>query len=75
MRNRNVLELILNLEHLVSANDNVIKNCEIVTQTVLYNRTSKEAYVKTKLRLYNKHKTKNSISLSPDPLSLNQAIR
>ena len=58
MKNRNVLELILNLEQLVSANDDVIKNCEIFIETVLHNRTSKETYVETSLRLYNKKKQK-----------------
>ena len=35
MKNTNELELISNLEYLVSANDDVIKNCEIFIQTVL----------------------------------------
>ena len=42
MKNRNIIELTLNLENLVSANDDVIKNCESFIQTVLYNGTSKE---------------------------------
>ena len=42
MKNTNVLKLIPNLEHIVSANDDVIKNCEIFIQTELYNGTSKE---------------------------------
>ena len=68
-KNTNVLELISNLEQIVSANDNVIKNCKIFIQTVLYNGTSNRTYVETGLRLQTKQKTKNSISLPPDPLS------
>ena len=45
MKNPNVLELISNLEHIVSANDDVIKNFEIFIQTEVYNGTSKETYV------------------------------
>ena len=30
MKNTNVIELISNLGHIVSANDDVIKNCEIL---------------------------------------------
>ena len=74
MKNINVLDLILNLEHMASAAYDVIKNWEIIIQTVLYNGTSKETYVETRLRLYNKQKTKNSISLPPDPLSCKQVI-
>ena len=58
----------MNLE-LVSVNDGFIKNCEIFIQTVLFNRTSKEICVETRLRLYNKQKTKNPISLPLDTLS------
>ena len=36
------VELILNMEHLVSANDDVIKNCQILIQTKFYNGTSEE---------------------------------
>ena len=43
MKNTNVLVLILKLEHLISANDDFIKNCEILIQTVLYDGTSKES--------------------------------
>ena len=56
MKNKNVLE------NTVSANDHVIKNCEIFIQTVLYNGTSKETYVKTSVRLYYEQKTGKSIT-------------
>ena len=72
--NTNVIELISNLGHIASANDDVIKNCEIFIQTVLYNGASKETCVETRVRPYNKQKTKNSISLSPDPLSCKQVV-
>ena len=75
MKSRNVLELIMNLEHLVSAEDDVTKNCKIFIQTILYHGKSKKTYVETRLRLYNKQKTKNSISLPPDPLSCKQTNR
>ena len=68
MKNRNVLELILNLEHFASATDDVINNCEIFIQIVLYNGAPKKSYVERNLRLYNKIKTKNSISPSPHSL-------
>ena len=58
MKNTNVLGLISNIGHKVSANDDVIKNCEIVIQIVLYNGTSKETYVETRVRLYNEQKTR-----------------
>ena len=48
MKNINVLELVSHLGHIVSANDYAKKNYEIFIQTVLYNRTSKETYVKTR---------------------------
>ena len=54
MKNINVLELILSLEHIVSANDTIVKNCQILH----YNRTSKETYVETRVRLCNKQKNK-----------------
>ena len=75
MKNTNVLECISNLEHKVSANDDVKKSCEIFIQAELYNGTAKETYVETRLRLYNEQKRKNLISLPPDPLSCKQAIR
>ena len=56
MKNKNVLE------NTVSANDHVIKNCEIFIQTVLYNGTSMETYVKTSVQLYYKQKTRNPIT-------------
>ena len=59
MKNTNVLELICNLEQIVSANDDVIKNYEIFIKAVLYNGTPKDIYVETGLQLYNKQKTKN----------------
>ena len=43
--NTNVIELISNLGHIVSANDDVIKNCEIFIKNVLYYGISKENYV------------------------------
>ena len=58
MKNTNVLELISSLEHIVSANDDVIKNCEISIQTVFNNGTSKESYVETRVQLYNNQKNK-----------------
>ena len=67
VKNTNVLKLISNLGHI--ANDDVIKNCEIYIQTVLYNGTSKETYFETRVRHCFKQKAKNSISLPPDPLS------
>ena len=36
------VDLILNMKHLVSANDDVIKNCQILIQTKFYNGTSEE---------------------------------
>ena len=54
MKNINVLELILNLERIVSANNAVVKNCQILH----YNRTSKETYVETRVPLSNKQKNK-----------------
>ena len=45
--------IISNLEHIVSANDDVIKNCEIFIQTELYNGTSKETYVEAKKKELN----------------------
>ena len=74
MKNTNVLELILNLEHLASANNTVINNCQIFIQTVLYNGMAKGPYVETRLRLYNKQKTKNSISRPSDPLSCELSV-
>ena len=61
MKNTNVLELTCNLEQIVSANDDVIKNYEIFIKAVLYNGTPKDIYVETGLKLYNKQKTKNTI--------------
>ena len=58
MKKTNVLGLISNIGHKVSANDDVIKNCEIVIQIVLYYGTSKETYVEIRVRLYNKQKTR-----------------
>ena len=58
MKNTNVLELISSLEHIVSANDDVIKNCEISIQTMFNNGTSKESYVETRVQLYNNQKNK-----------------
>ena len=72
MKNTSVLELITDT---VLANDQVIKNCDIFIQTVLYNGTSKETYLEARMRLYNKQKTKNSIALYLNPLSCKQAIR
>ena len=66
------LELISNLGHRVSANDDVIKNCEIFIQTVFNQGTSKETYVETRVRLYKKQKPKNSVSSPSDPLSCKQ---
>ena len=40
MKNTNALNFILNLVHIISANDNIIKSCEIQIQTVLYNGAS-----------------------------------
>ena len=37
MENTYILTLISNLGHIASANDYIIKNCEIFIQTVLYN--------------------------------------
>ena len=65
MKNTNLLELISHLGHIVSANDDVKKNCEIFVQTVLYSGTSKETYVETRMRSYNNQKIKNSISVPP----------
>ena len=56
MKNKNVLE------NTVSANDHVKKNCEIFIQTVLYNGTSKETYMKASVRLYYEQKTGNAIT-------------
>ena len=67
MKKTNVLGLISNIGHKVSANDDVIKNCEIVIQIVLYYGTSKETYVEIRVRLCNKQKTRKWIVLSPDP--------
>ena len=58
MKKTNVLGLISNIGHKVSANDDVIKNCEIVIQIVLYYGISKETYVEIKVRLFNKQKTR-----------------
>ena len=58
MKKKNVLGLISNIGHKVSANDDVIKNCEIVIQIVLYYGTSKETYVEIRVRLCNKQKTR-----------------
>ena len=58
MKNTNVLELISNLEHIVSANDDVIKNCEISIKTVFNNGTSKESYVEARGQLCNNQKNK-----------------
>ena len=58
MKNTNVLELISNLEYIVSANDDVIKNCEISIQTVFNNGTSQESYVETRVQLCNNQKNK-----------------
>ena len=49
MKNTNALELISNLEHIISANDDVIKNCKMLIQTVLFNGTPKKTYVETRL--------------------------
>ena len=65
MKNTNVIELVSNLGHIVSANDDVINNYEIFIQTVFYHGTSKENKQKG---LYNKQKTNNSISIPPDLL-------
>ena len=48
MKNTNALELISNLEHIISADD-VIKNCKMLIQTVLFNGTPKKTYVETRL--------------------------
>ena len=65
MKNTNLLELISHLGYIVSANDDVKKNCEIFVQTVLYSGTSKETYVETRMRSYNNQKIKTSISVPP----------
>ena len=75
MKNTNILQLISNLGHKVSADDNAIKNCAIFIQTVLYNGISKETYMKAKIQLYNNQKTKNSVSLTEGSLSCKPAIR
>ena len=56
MENTIVLELISNLGHKVSASDYVIIYCKIFIQTVLCCGTSKETYVETWMRLFNKQK-------------------
>ena len=58
MENTYVLTLTSNLGHIASANDYIIKNCEIFFQTVLYSGTSKEAYVETTVRLYKNNNKK-----------------
>ena len=58
MKNTNILKLISNLKHIVSANNSTINNGEIFIQTVLYNITSKENYAERRVRLCNKQKTR-----------------
>ena len=48
------VELILNIEHLVSANDDVIKNCQILIQWNIKGNIN----VQIRLQLYNKQKNK-----------------
>ena len=74
IKNKNVLELTSNLGHIVSPDDDIIKNYEIFLQTVLYNATSNETYVEIRVQLSNNEKTKNTISLHSDSLSCKQAI-
>ena len=56
MENTNVFELISNLGHRVSASNYVIIYRKIFIQTVLYCGTSKETYLETWMRLFNKQK-------------------
>ena len=48
------VDLILNMEHLVSANDDVIKNCQILIQWNIKGNIN----VQIRLQLYNKQKNK-----------------
>ena len=76
MINANAIELISNLGHIVSANDDVMKKSEIFIRTVLCNGKSKDTCVEIRVQMYNKqNKRIQSISLHPDPLSCKQAIR
>ena len=54
MINANVIELISNLGHIVSANDDVMKKFKIFIQTVLCNGKSKDTCVEIRVRMYNK---------------------
>ena len=75
LKNTNVLKLISCLGKFASLSEEILGNCQLFIQTILYTGTPNESYVETRVRLYQNQKTKNSISLPPDPDSCKQALR
>ena len=59
----------------IAKNTNLFELLANLGHTTSANDVIKGSYVETKLRLHNKQKRKNLISLPPDPLSCKRGIR
>ena len=51
-----------------------IDNCMTFIQTVLYSGNINEAYIETRINIYDNQRTKSSMTLPPDPNSATQVI-
>ena len=51
-----------------------IDNCMTFIQTVLYGGNINEAYIETRINIYDNQRTKSSMTLPPDPNSATQVI-
>ena len=68
-------ELIENLGASKTLNEDSLEDVKQFIQMNVYSGKENETYVQTRIRLYQKLKEKTSLSIPPDPDSVEQAIR
>eukprot|EP00794_Sanderia_malayensis_P017904 gene17904-19682_t len=75
LKDKTSCELIQGLGSEEKVADATFHDVERFVQTIMYSGMAKESYLQTRIRLYQRLKTKSSAAIPPDPKSLSEDIK